>query len=33
MSVSSYLRKIQGSKTNFENSSFKSKDAYIQKVQ
>lgn len=31
--LSSYLRKIQGSKTNFENSSFKSKDAYIQKVQ
>lgn len=31
--LSSYLKKIQSSKTNFENSSFKSKDAYIQKVQ
>ena len=31
--LSSYLKQIQNSKTNFENSPFKTKDAYIQKVQ
>lgn len=31
--LSGYLKQIKNSKTNFENSSFKTKDAYIQKVQ